>query len=322
MKKILFPLFLLLLFVTGAVFAESSVSAPETPAPAPYHEAPEATPEPEMILDCIQNRNALDGFRFRLDAEFLHVWFPNIQKADEAILTFGDEVWLIDCGDARGGANGAALLQKLGITKIDKLFITVPLSEHIAGLEKTNETVPVSELLVCFSSDGSDPMAAALAYAETAGISVSEVADGDTFTLGNGAVTLSFLCNNSPDLKVIDNSAAALLQYGSRRMFFASDLDQAGQQTLLARAGAEALQAEILKYPRHGKNYLDDEFLAAVSPSLAVITDCYENTLNGIQYCYWKKLNFYITDPYTKYVHLYTDGTTWVVEHVPMDSFD
>ena len=81
----------------------------------------------------------------------------------------------------------------------------------------------------------------------------------------------------------------------------------------------ESLRADIIKYPHHGKTGLLEEFYQAVRPSLAVITNVRVDWA-GIDYLKMKRIPYLLTCSQDAYVHLYTDGTTWVAEYVPMGS--
>ena len=141
-KSMLFLLLMLVFLVlAGTAPAESPIPSPEPPAPA-----------------------RVNSVRFRLDAKFLHVWFPNIANEDEAIICYDDEVWLIDCGDGRGASRGVKLMRKLGITEIDKLFNTHPHHDHLNGLQIMDEAVPVSELLICYPEGYMSPPAEIKAF--------------------------------------------------------------------------------------------------------------------------------------------------------------
>ena len=317
MRKSFFFLLTLMLLFTAAHCAAEDIAPPETPAPARIHIAPEPSPEPPMVHNATKDSSCLDGLRFRLDAQFLHVWFPIIANADEAIITFGDEVWLIDCGDKAMGLRGVRLLQELGITKIDKLFNSHPHHDHLNGLQVTNEAVPVSELLVCFPEDSTDSIMNAVAYAETEKIPVTQYQDGDVFTMGDGRVSLKFFLPDDPTLDMNNLGSVTLLQYGSRRMLFMADMERPGQAALLAQHKPEELRAEVLKYPHHGKTGLLEEFFEALQPSFAVITNVRVNW-GGVDYLTWKKTPHVFTCASDHYIHLYTDGNTWVAERVPM----
>ncbi len=319
MRKLFSLLIILsLLFLAGASGAEA-VSPPETPAPARIHIAPEPTPEPPPVLDASRDPSLLDGFRFRLDAQLLHIWFPIIANADEAVIIYGDDVWLIDCGDKGMGLRGVRMMQDIGVTKIDRLFNTHPHPDHLAGLQVTHEAVPVGELLYCFPRDTNESMLDALAYAKTENIPVRAYKDSEVFTMGDGKVSLRFFMNRyDGDLNHInDCSAQTIIEYGSRRILFTADMERAGQEQLLARIDPEEFQADILKYPHHGKSALLEEFYEAVSPSLAIVTNV-RVWWNGVNYLEWKQIPYLFTCTSDTYLHLITDGSTWIVERVPM----
>ena len=70
-----------------------------------------------------------------------------------------------------------------------------------------------------------------------------------------------------------------LLQYGKFRMLFTGDLEGTAEQRLAA--SEENLSADVLKVGHHGsKNATSGEFLAQVSPRIAVIS-CGENNSYG-----------------------------------------
>ena len=310
----------MLLCLTGAVFGEGEISPPETPAPARVHTPPQATPEPPPVLDGIRDPSAAASVRFRLDTKILHVWFPDIMNADEAVLLYDGEVWLLDCGDERNGSRGVELMQKLGIRKIDRIINSHPHHDHLNGLSVTNEAIPVEQLYICFPSDSTDSMVKALEYAESSAITVKTYRDGDILAMGDGKVTLTFWCNDDPSLDMNNNSAVTLLQYGTRRILFTADMERPGQAALLSRVSPLKLRADILKYPHHGKSGLTDEFLEAVSPSLAIITNA-SVRWGGVEYLAWRRIPYYFTNPGNKtYIHLCTDGNTWIVESVPYDA--
>lgn len=319
-RKLLILLVILAFLFSAGIVASAEILPPETPAPARFHAAPGATPEPPVILDTIRDASCLDGLRFRLDTKLLHIWFPIIANADEAVLVYGDEVWLLDCGDKGMGQRGVRMMQELGITKVDRIFNSHPHHDHLDGLQVTNEAAPVGELYVCFPEDSTESMVSAMEYTAEAGIPVRTFGDGDVFTMGDGKVSLKFFCPDDESLDMNNNSALTLLQYGSRRILFMADMERGGQAYIVSHRKPEEFSAEIIKYPHHGKSGLLDEFYEAVrsSFSLAVITNVYVDW-GGIEYLRWKQVPFIFTCTHDAYLHLYTDGNVWVVERVPVN---
>lgn len=319
MRKIIaFLSVLTLIILCGASCAAESFAAPETPPPARIHNVPAPTAEPPAIADISKNASAADGLRFKLDAEILHIWFPIIANADEAVLVCGDQVWLIDCGDNGMGQRGVRMMQELGITKIDKLFVSHPHHDHLGGLMATNDAIPVGEVLLSFPEESTDTMISAMEYINEKNIPVTELSNGEVFTMGTkGRIALKFFWPVDESLDMNNTSAQTLLEYGSRRILFTADMERAGQQVLLTQVDPEELRADILKYPHHGKSGLLDEYFQAVNPSLAVITNVYVDW-GGVEYLKLKRVPYLFTCFNDSYVHLYTDGSSWVVERIPM----
>ena len=321
-KMILPILAVLMLAFSAATGEESAVPTipppPETPVPARPHVTPEPGPDYPVIVDRTADPYAWPGFRFRLDAKLLDIWFPNIMNADETILLYEGETWLIDCGDVKMGSRGAELLKKLGVQQIDRLFNTHPHHDHLNGLSVTHQAVPVKEILFCFGPESTEHITKAISYAESNGIRISEFREGDTFSMGGGDVSLKCFVNTDPALDMNNQSAVMLLSVGERRMLFTADMEKPGQVSLLARVPVAEIRAEILKYPHHGKSALDGDFLEAVNPSLAVVTNLRVDW-EGVRYLAGKQIPTLFTNQSGVYLHLQTDGEHWLAELVPAD---
>ena len=311
---------LALLLTAGALTvagAESAVPSPEPPEAAPTHSLPSATPVPSAVQNLVADPDALDTVHFKMDAEFLHIWFPNIYNEDEALLIFGDEVWMIDCGDTRSAPRNVLLLYKLGVRRINKLFNSHPHHDHLGGLEATDNAAHIEELLVCFPEDSTDTMMAAMLYASSADIPVSTYSGGDVFTMGGGKVSLTFYLVEGDELDMNNCSAQTMVQYGSRKMLFTADMERQGQELAMTQVNPDLLQADILKYPHHGKSGLQDDYAAAVNPSLAIVTNT-KVDWGGVEYLDYRKIPFLYTGYDEVYTHIYTDGNVWVVEQIPV----
>ena len=288
-----------------------------TPTPTP---TPVPTPVP-AVIDRSRKPDPMESFRFPPDAEFLHIWFPHIANADEAVLIYRDEVWLIDCGDERNARDSLKLLKGLGITQIDKLFNTHPHHDHLNGLPFIGDVIPVKELHVCFPLDVNKTMISAVGYAREKHIPVRLFNNGESFSMGDGKVILKFFYNeyDGDPNHMNDDSAQTLLKYGERRMLFCSDMDRRGQSEILDSVSPSNLRADIIRYPHHGKNALVQAFFEAVNPSVAVITN-HITDWGSTDFLAWRKVPVFYTSTEKDYVHIYTDGKTWVIEYVPFDS--
>lgn len=278
----------------------------------------------EVVIeeDAVINRidvkpEEMDTFSFADDAKLLEIWFPNIRDADAAVLIYDGEVWMIDCGDERAALRTAAMLRQLGIHKIDKLFISHPHHDHLNGLEITDDTAKIQEMLISFPEDSTEHMIRAMENCRLRGITVSHYKDGDTWFMGDGAVSLTFWQLDDPQLSMNDRSAICMLRYKGRSMLFTADLENRGQRAFLARMGEDAFRADIFKYPHHGKIGLVDEFFYAIGAQMAIVTNS-RGTRDGTKYLMYKHIDHAFTNRQDYYVHLLTDGEHWVCENAPI----
>ena len=315
------------IWIMGTTGAETTPPpfAPETPVPVRTgRPEPEPTPDMPEVINRVSNPDAGKSFHFPMDANILHIWFPNVSNADEAVLIYEDQIWMIDCGDEKMGARGAEMIRLLGIKEIHRLFNSHPHHDHLNGLQETNEAARIRELDICFNEDSTEHMIRALQYAADTGIKVSHYADGDVFSMGeDGAVTLTFYVGEYPALDMNNASASTMVRYGERTILFTADMERQGQMALAARIPARDLKADILKYPHHGKQSLYRDFYEAVSPEIAVFTNRREvPEWEGVTYMNFRKIPCIYTSVLDVYLHLMTDGEHWVVEYVPRTRSD
>ena len=256
-------------------------------------------------------------FQFPEDAKILEIWFPDIRDADAAVLIYDGKAWMIDCGGEKAGARCALMITQLGIREIDKLFNTHPHHDHLMGLSLIDDVARVNELLICFPEDSTEHMKAAMEAAKERNIRVTHFGDEDVFRMADGRVTLSVWMKSDETRTMNDQSANTMVEYGDCRMLFTADMERAGQRDLLAAVGAEALQADIFKYPHHGKLEPDDDFFAAVNPEVVVITN-YRKAGESWYYLAVKHIDMLYTNRDGVFLHLATDGVHWLCEYVPI----
>ena len=311
---------LVFFFMLGTVFGEDVIPpTPEPPASSgPERPTPGPTEPPEKaVIDHINYPREQRDFRFRQDAKLLEIWFPSIRDADEAILTYDGQVYLIDCGDEKAGGHGADLLKQLGITKIDILFTSHLHHDHINGLAVTDDTAKSGMIKTCYPLDSTESGLMLRETADLRGIPISEYRNGDTFYMGSdGAVSLQFFKNSNPELDMNNQGAVTIVRYGERSILFAADLDKAGQEELLKHVDPSILKSDILKYPHHAKNALAEGFYEAVRPRLAVVTTVQKRKDLGHRYLIFRKIPSAFTPQKGLCIHLATDGNFWLCENV------
>lgn len=304
-----------------------SGSAEETPLPSPeppaeYVEgrptpAPTALPE-ETVINHVNYPELYPRFWFPKNSKLFHIWIPNIRDADEAILMYDGQVWMIDCGDEKMGVRGQALLQQLGITKIEILFNSHLHHDHINGLALTNDAAKVGEVRICFDPELTESGQRLMRVAEERGIPVSEYRDGDRFTMGDGAVELLFMKNSEDYLDMNNQSAVTRITYGERSILFMADMEQAGQQAMIERIGPELLKCDIVKYPHHAKSDMYTPFYQAMEAKAAVVTSVEGRGDAGQVAMANRGMPMVYTAVTDQFTHLATDGHYWLIERVPI----
>lgn len=294
--------------------------SPEPPAakleirPTPE---PTAVPE-ETVIDHINHPEIYPKLSFPKDAKLLEIWFPNIRDADEAILVYDGQVWMIDCGDKRMGSRGAVMLRQLGISRIDVLFNSHLHHDHINGLAVTDDEAKVGEIRICFEPELTESGLNMLQVAQERGIPVKEYRDGDRFLMGDGAVELQIFKNNEEYLDINNQSAVTRVSYGERSILFMADMEQAGQRAMVERIGREALKCDIIKYPHHAKSDLYTPFFEATEAKAAVVTSVAGRGDSGQTALARRGLSAIYTAVNDQFTHLVTDGHYWLCERVPI----
>lgn len=119
--------------------------------------------------------------------------------------------------------------------------------------------------------------------------------DEDTYTLGGA--TLTAWCKGDESWNCNERSAIWKVSFGDATALLTADMMLKTQKRLLEAIPAQDLQVDILKYPHHGLNKLNDDFYKAVSPGYAVITNNGTKSAPAKQYLRTKHVPFALTVP-------------------------
>lgn len=277
-----------------------------TPAPTPTHTADPSVP---VLIDRINGSEHAD-FAFAEDAALFEVIFPQILNSDAAFLRFGEETLLVDCCTQGQAARILDMCAQLNITHIDRVLNTHPHEDHIGGFRDLIKVIDVDELWICYPETANTHIQAAVNFARAADIEVRTFGDGDVLTLGDATIEVWLLGN---DMNRLNNCSAQLkITYGERTFLMAADLELEGQDEYVALKGEE-LDADVLKYPHHGLQRLTDGYAAAVSPLFSIVTNNMRDT-EGKRYIQRTGMPTAWTVP--GFVHLRTDGQTWICDRI------
>lgn len=275
----------------------------------------ESAAEPPVLVDRIANPEA--GFAFAEGAELLRIIFPNVWDEDAALILCGGEAMLIDCAKEQHGNRVVALLHQLGVTELKYVVNSHPHNDHILGLKAIAKAVAIDELLFCFPEKETKHMPVALKTADQYGVPVRWYGDEERLTIGGAVIDVWLKGDDNWTLN--ERSAQMRLQFGERTMLFTGDMMQKTQKRLMEVIDPWLLDIDIFKYPHHGLSLPDDDFLDLVSPAYVIITNTAGDRTKKVRnYLTKKKIPWATTVP--GYVSLTTDGKTWVVERIGMET--
>ncbi len=302
--------------------AEAGETAPEEREPAEAGETAQKElkdGEYPTVIDRWNDPEAYPDFAFSPEEDLLEIWFPRIRDRDAAILLYQGECWMIDCSDIQAEERVAPLLEALKIQRVDKMFNTHPHHDHLDGLEAVDQVCPVMELAICFPEDLNETMIRAVGYADSHFIRITRYDDEQVFCMGDGLVRLKCWLKVSEDKGLNDRSAQMMVSYGNRDILFMADIEREGQKELLEALDPSELDADILRYPHHGKQALVQGLLEAVSPELAVITSAEKVSESRESAKFLTARQVPIAYTASGHLHLVTDGETWLAEKAEGD---
>ncbi len=210
-----------------------------------------------------------------------HIVFFDVGQGDSALLTLADgKQILID-----GGPDWSTL-EKLGRfmpffdRHIDLLILSHPNADHMISFPEVLRRFSVGALVTAGTVYESGTYRATLSGAELHGVPLVTMRAGERISLGTDALEVLWppkIMPNGFNKNTNNESLTIRFTHGGKRVLFTGDLESIVEKTLLeARTD---LRADILKVPHHGsKSSSTMEFLAAVRPSMAVISVAKENS--------------------------------------------
>jgi competence protein ComEC len=204
----------------------------------------------------------------------LRIHFVDVGQGDGMLIISPDgRAILMDAGPTAGGDAMLEVMRREGVEALDLVITSHPHLDHIGGLTRILEAVPVRFYMDPGYAHSSRAYERLLETLERLEIPVRTGRAGRRVNLGGGAV-LEILAPDEPlhhgtrsDANA--NSIVARLTYGSFSVLLTGDAEAPTEAFLL---GLPDLRATVLKVAHHGSRHSSDAaFLARVSPEVAVI---------------------------------------------------
>lgn len=214
---------------------------------------------------------------FRMSEPGVRICFVDVGQGECIVLT--DEngnVYMIDAGTTGESSvyknRIKSTLKYSGISKVDVLIVTHPDTDHISGIFEMLEDadqpghIKLGEIMLP-KMPGNENYDRLTDLAAEKRIPVRDIysgleLDSEDFKLICLHPSEGFVSDDANDM-----SAVVLFKYGNFRALFTGDISSAVEQTL------EVPNCMLLDVSHHGSKYSsDEEFLAEVSPQIAVIS--------------------------------------------------
>lgn len=213
------------------------------------------------------------------DTETLRMTVLDVGQSDCMLLSCGDAHMLVDTGTATERDAVLAQLDALGVEELAYLVVTHPHEDHYGNARVILERYTVGTLVLSPAATEELGYSMLLTTAAECGVGIKKVADGWSFSLGGASCGV--LCPLPLDENVNNASLVLRVAFGLVSILLMGDVEQEGEEALMAAHGASFLNCDLLKVGHHGSDTATTQaFLALATPRLAAIS-CGENNDYG-----------------------------------------
>lgn len=215
----------------------------------------------------------LTFFYLSNERKSFRIFFSDVGQGDGAYLVAPNgEAVVFDCGLNSGGTDLAAQMKKNGVKSVNMIVISHAHDDHFGGVFELLDSFDVGLIVMPdfdvagFAGEKLKTVAAAH------GVEIMCAHRGDSLeTLGCRLDVLSPPSTSECDGSNND-SLVVMLDVLGVKMLFTGDAESEIEEELVSRYG-DSLCADVLKVAHHGSaTSTTEEFLSAVSPTIAVIS--------------------------------------------------
>ena len=251
MKKILFVLSLMLLFISGCSVSENTDPPTTTVQPIVAETAtPTEIPFPENST--------------------FSVHYIDVGQADAALVLCDSQVLLIDGGNVADSSLIAAYLKKLNINYLDYIVCTHAHEDHVGGLSGALSVAKAGVIYAPKTTANTKAYNNFIRKVAEQNLQITHPSPGDNVTLGSS--TVQFLGPITENVNDINSTSIVLkINYGNTSFLFTGDAER-DEELAIINAGYD-LNADGLKVGHHGSDSSTSYiFLREIMPQYAVIS--------------------------------------------------
>ncbi|MGO5027824.1 stalk domain-containing protein [Candidatus Agathobaculum pullicola] len=202
------------------------------------------------------------------DHESLVVEYLDVGQADSILLSSDGEYMLIDAGNNENGDDIVSYLRDVGADELKYVVGTHPHADHIGGMDDVILALDVDNVLLPAATTNTQTYTDVLDAIETKNVPLIVPVGGQTFQLGNAAVSV-ITAQQADDLN--NTSIVLKATYENTSFLFMGDAETEVESAILS--ADTNVKSNVLKVGHHGSSTsTSSAFLAAVSPDAAVIS--------------------------------------------------
>ncbi|GIP25416.1 MBL fold protein [Paenibacillus sp. J23TS9] len=212
-----------------------------------------------------------------VDGKKLKVYFLDVgQGASQLLVTPSGKTMLIDAGNNDKEQTMLDYMKKYRISKLDVVIGTHPDADHIGGLDKVIDHIPVTTIYMPKVQSNTKTFESLLQSIKNKGLKVKTAKAGLSWDLDN-QVHVEMLAPKGTYEDTNNMSAVVKITYGKNSFLLTGDAEAESEKAMLA-SGAD-VQADVMLVGHHGSNSSTTlKFLKAVNPKYAVIQVGKDNT--------------------------------------------
>jgi len=222
---------------------------------------------------------------YRAGRRTLTVTFFDVGQGDSALVQAPSGRSLLIDGGGRGDDHAGSSdvgdrvivpgMMVRGVTRLNAILVTHGDDDHVNGLDRVVDQVPVDMVLDPLLPHAAAPYERLRAVEEEHGVPVVRARLGQRLDFGGGIKAMVLHPGLVPiwgtEADANNDSVVLRLVYGAVSFLFTGDIEEQGERQVLARDFA--LRSTVLKVPHHGADTeATADFVRAVRPALAVIS--------------------------------------------------